>query len=326
MRVLHWPEERPEQAARMVAVGAFDGLHRGHQRVAVELCRRARQQGWRSCLVTFEPVPTQVFSEEPPYNLRLTTEQERLRLLEVFCLDEVCILDFSLPELRAMRAEDFVREVLHDGLGARAICGAPDHRMGSDHAGWDELAEIARGLGMEALVVEVEEGPGGVVSSTKIRELVWEGRMEEAAELLGRDYTVLGKVETGEAVGRGLGFPTANLEILAEKLLPPDGVYGGWVQGEALGDGPLDVPRFGGAWPAATNLGSCPTVKDAHSRTFEAHIIDWAGNAYGAELTVGLRLRLRGEECFPSQEALMAQIGEDVGAIRRLATAAYPRL
>jgi riboflavin kinase/FMN adenylyltransferase len=276
--------------------------------------------------VTFEPTPTQVFSKEPPYNLRLTTEAERLRLLEVFCLHEVCILDFSRPELRATKAADFVRDVLHDWLGAKAICGASDHRMGSDHAGWDELAEIAHGLGMEAIVLPAELGPGGVVSSTKIRELVWEGRMEEAAGLLGRDYTVLAEVEAGQQVGRELGFPTANLAVPAEKLLPPEGVYAGWAQGEALGHGPLEAPGFEGAWPAATNIGRCPTIGENRERTFEAHVLDWAGDAYGAEITVGLMRRLRGEECFPSQKALVRQIADDVAAVRELAAGAYARI
>ena len=326
MRVLRWPEDKPEQAPRLVAVGAFDGLHRGHQRVAAELCGRARQHGLRSCLVTFEPTPTQVFSKEPPYNLRLTTEAERLRLLEVFCLHEVCILDFGEPELRATTAADFLRDVLHDWLGATAICGAPDHRMGSDHAGWAELADIAHGLGMHAIVIPAESELGGVVSSTKIRELVWEARMEEAAMLLGRDYTVLAEVEPGAQVGRELGFPTANLAVPAEKLLPPDGVYAGWAHGEALGSGPLEVPGFDGAWPAATNLGTCPTIREGLSRTFETHVLDWAGDAYGAEITVGLMKRLRGEERFPSVEALTKQIEEDVAAVRQLAAGAYARI
>ncbi len=150
--------------------------------------------------------------------------------------------------------------------------------------------------------------------------------MEDASVLLGRDYTVLAEVEAGAQVGRGLGFPTANLAVPTEKLLPPDGVYAGWAQGEALGRGPLEVPGFEGAWPAATNLGSCPTIGDDHSRTFETHVLDWTGNAYGAEITVGLVKRLRGEECFPSQEALGRQIEEDVATVRELASGAYARV
>jgi riboflavin kinase/FMN adenylyltransferase len=325
MRVYPWPGERPTEDGRLVAVGGFDGLHLGHQAVVAELCRRARERGWRSCLVTFEPVPAQVFAAGPPHNRRLTTAAERLALLSRFRLDEVCILDFSGPELRRLTAAEFIAGVLREGLGATGVCGSRDHRMGSDRAGWTEIAEAARSLGMEAVGIEAVADGEAEVSSTAIRELVWAGDVAAARELLGRDYTLTGITVPGAGLGRELGFATANLETPPEKLLPAEGVYTGWMTGADLGDGPLDVPGFGRAWPAATNVGRCPTLSDEGAMTVEAHAVGWEGELYGSELTVGLTARLRGEERFASVEELRAQVGRDVEVAVEIATRLYGR-
>lgn len=323
MRIYHWPADQLPKAERLVAVGGFDGLHLGHQRVAAELCARAADGGWLSCLVTFEPLPAQVFASGPPQNRRLTTYQERLRLLQQFCLDEVCILDFTREELRQLTAREFVAQVLREALGAVGLCGSESHRMGSDRVAWHELANIAARLGMEAVAVNPVRVRGERPSSTQIRQLIWTGEMRKAQELLGRDYTVTGVSVPGEGLGRSLGFPTANLEVPPEKLLPAEGVYGGWAAGEALGEGPLDVTGLGAAWPAAINVGTCPTVKHGAGTSFEVHVIGWDGNTYGCDLTVGVSERLRGERCFRDAESLRAQIAVDVSRARRLALRRY---
>jgi riboflavin kinase/FMN adenylyltransferase len=323
MKVYRWPAEQPPKAKRLVAVGGFDGLHLGHQRVAQELCRRAAQLGWYSCLVTFEPLPAQVFASAPPHNRRLTTQAERLRLLKRFCLDEVCILDFNRKELRQLTAREFVAKVLHEAIGAEGLCGSESHRMGSDRVAWYELVAIAGELGMKAVAVEPVQIRGERPSSTHIRELVWAGEMNKARELLGRDYTVTGVAVPGQGLGRTLGFPTANLEVAEEKLLPAEGVYSGWAVGEVLGQGPLDVPGVGAAWPAAINVGTCPTLKHEGNTSFEVHVIGWNGTTCGCELTAGVSERLRGEQCFRDAESLRTQIAVDVCRARRLALRRY---
>lgn len=323
MRIYHWPAEQPPKAKRLVAVGGFDGLHLGHQRVASELCQRAAQLGWYSCLVTFEPLPAQVFASGPPHNRRLTTETERLHLLQQFCLDEVCILDFTREDLRQLTARKFVAQVLREALGAEGLCGSDSHRMGSDRVAWHELVAIAETLGMKAVAVEPVRIRGERPSSTRIRELVWAGEMSKARDLLGRDYAVTGVSVPGQGLGRTLGFPTANLQVPPDKLLPAEGVYSGWAAGETLGEGPLNVPGLGTAWPAAINVGTCPTVKREVDTTFEVHVIGWDGDTYGCELMAGISERLRGEQCFADMESLRAQIAVDVSRARRLALQRY---
>ncbi|MCX7599918.1 MAG: bifunctional riboflavin kinase/FMN adenylyltransferase [Armatimonadetes bacterium] len=323
MRIYHWPADHPPEGRRLVAVGGFDGLHLGHRRVAAELCRRAREQGLQSCLVTFEPLPAQVFASVPPHNRRLTTYAERLRLLQHFCLDEVCILDFTQERLQRLTARQFLQQVLRDVLGAAGLCGSHSHRMGSDRVAWRDLTAMATELGMEAIVVEPVRVRGEQPSSTHIRQLVWAGEMSKANKMLGRDYAVTGVSVPGQGRGRTLGFPTANLEVPPEKLLPTEGVYAGWATGEVLGDGPLEVPGVGPAWPAAMNVGTCPTIKGEANVTLEVHVIGWDGTTYGHELTVGVTERLRGEQCFEDVESLRSQIAVDVARARLLGIRRY---
>jgi len=195
--------------------------------------------------------------------------------------------------------------------------------MGADHLGWVDISATARGLGMEAVTVDSVMEKAEALSSTWIRQLVWSGEVALARDLLGRDYAITGLAAPGEGAGTRLGFPTANLETPSEKLLPKEGVYAGWVAGEALGPGALQVPVYGSAWPAAINLGTCPTVKGASRPTLEVHAIGWDGELYGAELTAGLVHRLRGEECFPSEEDLRVQIAADVERTLEVVAAAY---
>ncbi len=324
MQVYRWPEgPKPPVAPRLVAVGAFDGLHLGHQQVVRQLLAHAKEQGWLACLVTFEPVPAQVFFPGPPQNLRLTTSAERQALLDRFGLDELCLLDFSRFELRAMTAEAFIAQVLVEELGAVGLAGAANHTMGSDQQPWSTLADIAARVGLRVFEVPMAAVGADSISSTRIRELIWKGQVAEAAELIGRPYVVVGSVMKGTGTGRKLGFPTLNIDTPPDKLLPPDGVYCGWVAGEVFGPGLLSVPLWGRSWPAAVNIGRCPTRSQAAGngdangetaapRTVEVHVVGWEGDAVGAEVVLGFIERLRTEQVFPSLDALAKQIGRDV--------------
>ncbi|MBC7288351.1 MAG: adenylyltransferase/cytidyltransferase family protein [Armatimonadetes bacterium] len=317
MTTFSWPQsERPAPRPRVVAVGAFDGVHVGHRHLLSRLCQEAKARGATSCAVTFEPTPAQVFSDGPPHSLRLSPADERLDLLSKLCIDEVCVLDFSQPEVRAMRARDFLAIVVRGFLNAVAICGAESHELGSDRVPWPSVAELARSLGLEPLSIDLRRADGKVITSSDIRELVWAGDVEAAAALLGRDYIVSGRVTRGAGVGRKLGFPTANLQVSPDKLLPADGVYAGWAVGDPLGPGPLASSTE--AWPAAINVGTCPTFARG-TRSVEVHIIGWAGEISGHSITVGFIRRLRGEYRFPREDLLRDQIARDVEAAARIA-------
>jgi riboflavin kinase/FMN adenylyltransferase len=319
MRLYRWPRDpKPQPFPRVAAVGGFDGFHRGHQRVIATVCETAHQRGWQACLLTFEPLPAQVFNSQPPHTLRLTTFAERLWMLQRLCVDEVCVLDFSRPEVRALPAAEFMRRVLKEWLDVQVLCGSVTHRLGSDRASWPQIRALASELDIEVLAVPLETVGGERPSSTRIRTLIWAGQLGAAAGLLGRHYTARGVVTTGLGVGRELGFPTLNVQVPADKLLPPDGVYAAWVAGETLGSGPLDAGLFGPAWPAAVNLGTAPTLPTPRPRGLEAHLIGWQGEAGGSEVTVGFVARLRAERRFPDLAGLRRQIADDVEQAARL--------
>ena len=318
MDVFRWPQDsRPPAAPRVVAVGAFDGVHLGHRKVLSSLCAEAAVRGARSCVVTFEPTPAQLFSARPPHNLRLSPADERLELLRQLCIPEVCVLDFSLSEVRRLSAAEFLQRVVRDWLGGIAICGSSSHDLGSDRVPWSRVEEMATHLGLEIVTADLQLTEGKVISSTEIRELIWAGQVDEAARLLGRDYTVTGIVGTGKRAGERIGFPTANINPPADKLVPADGVYAGWAAGENLPPGPLDLPQT--AWPAAINIGHCPTVGPQHTRTIEVHIIGWSGKLRGSELTVGFIRRLRAERRFAHIDDLRDKIAADVRAAKAIA-------
>ncbi len=327
MRVFHWPDgPRPPAGERLLAVGAFDGLHLGHRHVIEQLIGDARRRAWLACLVTFEPLPAQVFASDPPHNLRLTTGPERLDLLARLGLDEVCVLDFARPELRALTAEAFLREIAVGWLAATGLLGSASHTMGSDQRPWPVLAELARAAGLEVFDVGPVTLSSTLISSTRIRQLVWQGRVSEAAELIGRDYTAAGPVVGGTGTGRTIGFPTLNLDLSPDKLLPANGVYAGWAAGDVLGPGPLTVPLAGRAWPAATNIGTCPTRAAgpaAADRTVEAFLLDWHGDAAGEPVLLGFTQRLRSEQPFPDLRALRDQIARDVLRTGEIAARRY---
>lgn len=329
MRIYRWPGSPPPRRPRIAAVGGFDGLHIGHTAVVATLCKLARERGWAACLVTFEPTPGQLFASSPPYNLRLTTAAERLVILRSFCMDEVCVVDFARREVRAMTAQAFIGEMLVAWLAARGLVGSASHTMGSDGASWDAVREMADAAGLEVWQVEPVRGTAGRVSSSRIRELLWRGQVAEAAEHLGRDYIIMGEVSRGAAVGTVMGFPTANLLVPDDKLLPATGVYAGWILSDSLEPGPLEVPSLGRAWPAAINIGYCPTraeqrCRDASARpAVEAHIIGWQGHLDGRRVTLGLTQRLRDERRFPNFEALRRQIEADVQQVREIVESRY---
>jgi riboflavin kinase/FMN adenylyltransferase len=278
-----------------VTLGNFDGVHVGHRAVLDVLRDAARRAGGPSVVYTFDPAPTAVLVPErhPPRILPLEARVARLHEAGV---DVVVVERFSRA-MAAHPAEWFAREVLGRRLGAASVVLGWDARFGHGREG---SAEALRGWlpEVEVEVVAPLEQEGAPVSSSRVRALVREGRVEEASALLGRPHRLEGTVVHGDARGRTLGFPTANL-LLDTELLPALGVYATWVSVD--GGPPL---------PGVMNFGQRPTV-DGTRLSPEVHLLGFSGDLYGCGLAVDLVARLREERRFPSLDTLVAQIRED---------------
>lgn len=284
-----------------VALGNFDGVHIGHAAV-LRAAHSARPDAPRAVL-TFDPHPREYFRpQDPPF--RLTLAQERAAALEAMGVEILYQLPFN-TEFSYLTAEAFVQEILFEAVGAAHLsCGADfafGHRRGGDVA---FLAARSEALGMGLSIVPTVTDAQGPVSSTRIRRLLQDGYPERAAMLLGRPYAVRGEVVHGDAKGRTIGFPTANIP-LGRHLEPQRGVY-------------AVTARIGGALhKGAANIGLRPTVGGTESR-LEAHFFDFEGDLYGQELAVQLRDFIRPEQKFPSFDALRAQIARDVAQARHM--------
>jgi riboflavin kinase/FMN adenylyltransferase len=288
------------QVTSVVAVGTFDGVHRGHRHLLDELRRRAAARGARSLVVTFDPPPRLVLRPEADYRL-LTSTDERVALL-ARGVDRVEVLTFDRA-LAATTAEQFCAGLVERHRMVELV-GGPDLALGRRRAGTPPvLREIGARLGFEVTLLDQLSLGGEPVRSGEIRRRLLAGDVDGAGALLGHAPTLQGTVVLGDRRGRTLGFPTANLDVPTWRLVPANGVYAARSEGRA----------------AVMNIGVRPTV-DGTRRVVEVHLLDWAGDLYGLRLTVELVARLRDERRFPSLEALVAQIGQDVRAARAALT------
>ncbi len=299
------PPGVPPGESNVVTVGTFDGVHRGHWAVLEEIGRRARDSGRRAVLVTFHPHPLTIVRPEvaPPL---LTTPDEKKEILAESGVDWAVFVRFT-PTLSRLSPRAFVEEVLVRRVGVGELVIGYDHGFGRDRSGdAGTLREIGRSLGFSVDVVGPVEAEGAPISSSRIRAAVAAGRMEEARAGLGRPYAFHGAVVRGDGRGASLGFPTANLQVAGEgKLLPPPGVYA--VRGV--------LPT--GIWPGALHVGPRPTFEGS-TPSVELHLLDFEGDLYGARVRVDLIQRIRGIIAFPSVEALVARMEEDVARCREI--------
>jgi riboflavin kinase/FMN adenylyltransferase len=273
-----------ERRPRAVAVGTFDGVHRGHRRVLDETVAAGRTP----TVVTFDPHPRVALGNRVDL---LTTTGRRLELIAEAGIEDVLVVRFDL-ELARLTPDEFAERVLR-AIGAEVVVVGPDFRFGHRRSG---DAGLLAELGFDVRVVPGLEG----VSSTRIRELVRAGDLPAAAALLGRPPEVDGIVVAGDARGGTLGYPTANLSVPADLLVPAFGIYAG-----AVGDR-----------RAAVSIGTNPHY-GGQERRVEAFLIDFAGDLYGQRLVLELWERLRDEQVFSSEAELVTQIGRDVEATRR---------
>jgi riboflavin kinase / FMN adenylyltransferase len=282
VKIAHRPEELAP-AERTVAIGSFDGVHRGHARVL----QAARDTGTPATVVTFWPHPRLVLGNRVEL---LSTLDRRLELLEAEGVDEVLVVEFT-PELARREPEEFAESLLRR-IGARTIAVGENFRFGRGAAGDSGLLER---LGFDVRVVPTLAG----VSSTQIRSLLRDGEVVKAAELLGRPAEVEGTVVLGDQRGGTLGYPTANLAVPPDLLVPANGIYAGAA---------LDHR-------AAISIGVNPHYGGDEQRV-EPYLLDFDGDLYGRRLVVELWQRLRDERSFPSEAELVAQIARDVDLAR----------
>jgi len=294
----------------VLTIGNFDGIHCGHQAILDLVIERARALGGESILYTFEPHPRRVL--QPAADLRLLdTFEQKVETLAELGLDAVIAEPFDL-EFAKMGPDYFIEKVIHEQIRPLEVYVGYDFHFGRDREGSMRLlTERGPHLGFSVTVVPEVSVEGRDVNSTRIRELLSTGEVEEAATLLGRPFCARGEVTVGDRRGRTIGFPTANLAPETE-ILPAPGVY----------YGRLRCVRGGGEWegkilPVLTNVGYRPTFRDGRDLVAEAHIIDFSGDLYGVEVDLTFEGRLRGEQRFESVDALREQIARDVEAARQ---------
>lgn len=291
----------------VVVIGNFDGVHRGHQAVLRQACALADRRGLKCVVLTFDPHPSEVLGRGAPP--RLTTLARRVELLREHGATDVAVEPFTMA-LAAWTPERFARELLAMRLGTRVVVVGRNFRFGNKRAGdFDTLHGLGVALGFEAVAAEVAGDVEGPFSSTRVRDAIMAGEVERAARILGRPHALSGIVEHGDARGRTLGFPTANLGGV-EEMLPAYGVYAVRVWRDRASSG------AGTKHDGVMNLGVRPTVGGRALR-IEAHLFDFDQDLYGERLRVDLVARLRGEQKFAGLDELRTQIAKDAEEARK---------
>jgi len=302
---------RPAHRGCVATIGNFDGVHLGHQAVFAALRQRARAMGLPSLVITFEPQPLEYFrpAEAPA---RLTRLREKLAAIADCGIDRVLLLEFG-AQLAAQSADDFIGQVLVDGLDVRHLYVGDDFRFGQGRVGDFALlqqAGVRHDFGVESLhsVIHLDER----VSSTGIRQALADGDLARAAHWLGRDYAICGRVAHGDKRGRTIGFPTMNVD-LHRRVSPLRGVFAVRVAG--LDDRPL---------PGVANIGNRPTVAGDDRFLLEVHLFDFDRQVYGRHVEVTFVARIRDEQKFDSFDQLRQQIQADADRARHILDVGLP--
>ena len=306
---MRWLDHRETVAdalrGAVIALGNFDGFHRGHQAVAGEAIKWAHEEGRPSIIATFDPHPVRFFRPDvPPF--RLTTLEQRQELYLAAGATAMLVFHFD-KELSSTPAEDFITDILIKRFGAHGVVTGGDFTFGQGAKGNVDLLQSFGGEhGLKSRVVEAVEGHGDIVSSSRIREALRAGQPEVAAELLTRPFAIRGIVEHGDKRGREIGYPTANLAI-DKYLRPKYGIYA--VTGKILATGEV--------LKGAANIGVRPQFEPP-KELLEPHFFDFSGDLYGQEIEVAFHHFLRGEAKFDSLEELIEQMDKDCAEARRL--------
>ena len=299
-------------------IGFFDGVHRGHEFLVQQLRERAAAGGWQSMVVTFDRHPRQVLHSDWQPELLCTLHDKELMLRRTG-IDHLVVLPFDM-QLASLSARDFMQQVLRDRLGVRLLLTGYDNRFGhrtqNSHEGFSDYVRYGSELGIEVVCGQPLLLDGEAISSSRVRRLLSEGRVEDAARCLGRPYELCGEVVHGEQMGRRMGFPTANLQLESGCLLVPrDGVYAVEVV----------LPNDDQQLTGVTNIGMRPTF-DGHCHTIETHILDFRRSIYHQPMTIRFVARLRSEQHFDSADTLARQMTADVRKAKEIIQSQKPSL
>lgn len=307
-------EFQTELRGGAVSVGNFDGVHRGHARLAAKLRERSQKLGGPAVVFTFDPHPAWILRPQSAPT-PLTWLDRKVELLAELGIDVVVAYPTD-EALLALTAREFFDKILREALGARALIEGTNFCFGHDRTGTiDVLARFAAEAGIALDVVDPVLQGGDVVSSSRVRRAVASGKVDEAGALLTRPYRIRGLVRHGAARGAKLGFPTANVDGV-DTLVPGPGVYAGRA---------IVGPQFGGAaWPAAINIGPNPTFGE-QALKIEVHLIGFHGNLYGTLLEVDFVAPLREVKKFDGVDVLKAQLQQDIKRTKELVAAAADR-
>ena len=298
-----WRDLPAKSKGAALAIGNFDGVHRGHQEVLNAAIKLAREEGRSSGAVVFEPHPREFFAPETPF-FRLTPLPLKLELLEALGLDQTFVIPFD-QALASLSAEAFATEVVAKGLGASHVVVGHDFSFGKGRTGTTEgLAALGRTLGFGVDVVAPVGAHGATFSSSRIREHLRQGETREAADQLGYWWRVRGRVEPGAGRGKGLGFPTLNLKLASGQDVR-HGIYA------------MRIDVDGHSHPAAGYVGSRPTFGEGEP-VLEAYLLDFAGDLYGKEVEAEFIAFLRPDQTFATPEALSMQMREDCEQARAI--------
>lgn len=286
-----------------VSIGNFDGVHLGHQAILSRLVELAEAEEVPSTVLTFEPHPVTILAPEfaPP---RLTTLEMKSRLIRNLGVDHVIALPVTEDFLN-LTAEEFFQEIIVKQFQAKGLVEGPNFFFGKNREGDPEkLAEFCEQEEMKLEIIRPEKSTHGMISSTIIRQLITEGKMDEAASLLGRPYCIEGIVTEGEKRGRKLGFPTANLDKIPV-LIPRDGVYAGYTE--------ISGQRIA----VALNIGPNPTFHEQNQK-IEAHLLNFSQDLYHSSLEISIVERIRSIYEFPSIDELVEQLKKDRDAVEKI--------
>jgi riboflavin kinase/FMN adenylyltransferase len=286
----------------VLTVGVFDGVHVGHQAVLGRAVKRSRDLGAAAVVYTFHPHPREVLAgeEAPPLLQTFGQKLEMMRAMGVAS----AVWPRDVARVLATTPEAFIREVAHDALAVRAMVEGADFRFGAGGSGDPNLlCDLGAAMGFDVEFVEPVEVDGERVSSTRIRDLVAAGRVDEAARCLGRPYSYVGTVVEGRHRGGRLGYPTVNVSA-PRFLTPAEGVYAGWTEVR------------GRRYAAAVSVGRAPTFGDGEPVTVEAYLLDFDGELYGEQVTVEFVAHVRPQETFADADALKAQMADDCRRVR----------
>jgi riboflavin kinase/FMN adenylyltransferase len=288
-----------------VTVGTFDGVHLGHQYIFEQLINEAKQNDGESVVITFWPHPRMVINKDEKRTLMINTIEEKIELIEKEGIDHFVILPFT-KEFSQLSSKEFIDKYLHQLIGIKGLIVGYDHKFGKDRQGnFEDLKMCAKKYGFTIKKIDAYSVKNENISSTKIRNALFNGQIEKANSFLSRKFTLPGLVTNGRKVGRDLGFPTANIQPDSKyKLIPKDGVYAVKVE--------VEREMFLGM----LNIGTRPTFDDGEiNRSIEVHIIDFTGNLYHQNIKLYFYKRIRDEFKFNSIEELVNQLANDKASV-----------